>query len=141
MLHLDKVAEVRLKSDSDIYQFLGMQSNKSEALRLGLKLLISQYGMKDVTNPYGDEFSKKSANVSASQDKNFKKRKKPKTKADNTAQKPAVKKQEQFLPDTEPLTKELDTTKKSNSSNDSSTLNGLDFFNENWHQEYTANTI
>lgn len=47
--------------------------------------------------------------------------------------KPAVKKQEKFKPDTKPLTKELEETKNSNRSRDSSTLNGLDFFNENWH--------
>lgn len=133
MLHLDKVAEVRLKSDSDIYQFLGMQSNKSEAIRMGLKLLMDQYGMADITNPYGEENNSKAVNIPASQDNNSIKRKKRKAKADNTLRQTSDKKQENPKPKLKRPPKEADESENLDGSKGPSSLNGLDFFNENWH--------
>lgn len=108
MIHLDKKAQVRLKSDGTLYEFLGMQTNKSEAIRMGLRLLIEQHGMTDLTNPDSDDKIE------------MPKAAKPRKKKSRPAKHDEPKKEKA----------PVQTGQQEDSS--SSELKGLDFFQQDW---------
>lgn len=128
MIHLDKMAQVRLKSDGTLYEFLGMQSNKSEAIRMGLRLLIKQYGMNDLTNPYPEDEGEKTAA------KKPRKKKPRSANSEKTRQEQAEKKNSAPRPEPIKEKKPVQENKpdEPSPSDSSSELKGLDFFKQDW---------
>lgn len=123
MIHLDKKAQVRLKSDGALYEFLGMQTNKSEAIRMGLRLLIEQHGMTDLTNPDSDD--------KIEMPKAAKTRKKPRpAKHDEPKQEKGEKNNSASR--TEPKKEKAPVQTSQQEDSSSSELKGLDFFQQDW---------
>lgn len=124
MIHLDKKAQVRLKSDGDLYKFLGMQSNKSEAIRMGLRLLIDQYGMADLTNLYPED------KVKTPKVAKTRKKKPRQAKHDEPKQEKDTEKKTASRSESKKEKAPVQTSQQEDSS--SSELKGLDFFQQDW---------
>lgn len=124
MIHLDKKAQVRLKSDGTLYEFLGMQTNKSEAIRMGLRLLIEQHGMTDLTNPDSDD--------KIEMPKAAKPRKKKPRPAKHEKPKQEKGEKNNSASRSEPKKEKAPVQTSQQEDSSSSELKGLDFFQQDW---------
>lgn len=124
MIHLDKKAQVRLKSDGDLYKFLGMQTNKSEAIRMGLRLLIDQYGMADLTDLYSED------KVKTPKATNTRKKKPRPAKHEKPKQEKGTEKK--IASRSEPKKEKAPVQTGQQEDSSSSELKGLDFFQQDW---------